>query len=167
MNKVHWKKVALKLMDILAEYPASKSFWYSEKREKAEYEQKETYSINMAKIKKKLEFDIEFDKTNSKTEGDEDIKYTALDDFLSDLLTIFRNTELFVDPEKMKYKYSQACQTFVLFLLQDENIFLSESEKSLEIKEIEESMPVAEIQEEDEDLDLEERERKMNEQLES
>ena len=37
-------------------------------REKKEYEQKETYPINMGKIKKKLEFDIELEKNNNRKE---------------------------------------------------------------------------------------------------
>jgi len=176
MNRAHWKEVALKLMDILAEYPASKSFWYSEKREKKEYDNKETYPINMTKIKKKLEFDLELEKSGLKGTEDNPEKYPELDQFLGDLLTVFRNTQLFIEPTKSKYKYSQACQTFVMHMLQSENIFSTEKEPEENKRNTNNKLapsPVVEIQEieeedeEEEELDLEERERLMNERLES
>jgi len=108
-------------MNVLKEYPASKAFWYSEKRTIKEYAQKKTYPINMSKIKRKLEHDIALLET-PKSDLEEPEKYKKFDNFLTDLLTIFRNTEIFSENTK-KHKYSQACQRFVMQMLQKERIF--------------------------------------------
>ncbi|CAI2359432.1 unnamed protein product [Moneuplotes crassus] len=167
MIKSDWKEIALKLMEVISEYPASKSFWYTEKRDKREYQQKQTYPMNMAKIKKNLEYDIDSSKLPKTAQNTESsLKYEKLDDFLADLLTVFRNTQLFIDPNKMKYKYSEACQKFVMYLLQEEDIFQTQKQPEKRINK-RESFTVAEIQESksEEISDLEEREKQMNEKL--
>lgn len=185
LQKAHWKEVALHLMNVLKEYPASKTFWYSEKRESKEYKQKQTYPMNMSKIKRKLEHDLELQKAE-KTELDKDEetkstseKYKKLDDFLKDLFTVFRNTELFIEPTKKKYKYSQACQKFVMHMLEKENIFHTFAEIAQPSPEDEAAIDQTvenegdnedendEGEENYEDLDLEEREKLMDDQLES
>lgn len=172
MTKAPWKEIALKLMDVLKEYHATKAFWYTEKRDRKEYMMKDTYPMDMTKIRRKLDHDIQFEKPMEKEDSeDSKEKYEKLDDFLTDLLTVFRNAELFVEPIKKKFKYSEACKKFVMHMLQSENIFSTQNpveEKKHSRTEIE---PVVEIEEENSDiedeLDLEERERLMNDDLES
>jgi hypothetical protein len=127
-TKPHWKEIALHLMNVLKEYPASKAFWYTEKRDKKEYSQKKTYPINMTKIRRKLDHDVELLRNEHDISLEEDKeemgeKYESMADFLQDLLTVFRNCEIFVESTKKKYKYSQACQAFVMHLLEKEGIF--------------------------------------------
>jgi len=122
-NKMHWKEIAAHLLNVLKEYPASKAFWYSEKRDSKEYKQKETYPINLKKIMSKIDHDLELLKTQGSESQNETEKYKKLDEFLKDLFTVFRNAELFIEPGKRKYRYSQACHKFVMYLLSTEGIF--------------------------------------------
>ena len=119
-GKMHWKETASHLLNILKEYPASKAFWYSEKRENKEYKAKDTYSINLKKISRHIDHDLNL---ISLGDNETEPKYDNLETFLKDLLTVFRNIQLFVEPGKRKYRYSQACYKFVNFLLEKEKIF--------------------------------------------
>ena len=123
-NKMHWKEIASHLLNVLKEYPASKAFWYSEKRSSKEYKQKDTYPINLKKISRNIDNDLSL-LNDPSADNNEPEKYPSLEDFLKDLFTVFRNTELFVEAGKRKYQYSQACQKLVMFLLEKEEIFKS------------------------------------------
>lgn len=114
-SKKHWKEIANHLLNVIKEYPASKAFWYTDKKVVKN-------SINLKKIKSNIDHDLNLLNTNAK-HNEDDVNYPTLSSFLEDVKTIFKNTELYVEKETRKYQYSNAVKRFINYLVEKENIF--------------------------------------------